>query len=216
MNRTRKAIIGIIIIFVLLWAGTEIYRNRNLEFEYKLHPRHFEINIDYKQYLKEGEVSKEIKKVFEENNISLSEDAKIFEHKSAKSWYLQEGSIKYAIVAMKESIVVYAEMNGGYIKNIEWEDDLLVVEAIMNMEGCPNQELFVNYKINTNTLSFFVSNEKTFIEEIFMQHCSCIECYKLRFKIKNLEKKNYKVLLYKKIFMQKDFLVDEKLISNTK
>lgn len=98
----------------------------------------------------------------------------------------------------------------GDMRNIEWVNNILIVDAIISMDGaCPNQELFAKYKINANTLSLFVSDEKFFIEEIFMDRAKCIGYYAVKFKIKNLEKKDYKVLLYKKRFMTRNLLVDE-------
>ena len=105
----------------------------------------------------------------------------------------------------------------GGIKNIEWIEGILVVEAIVGMGGVgPNSELYAKHKVDANTISLFVSDEKIFIEEIFRNIPQCLGTYEVKFKIKNLEMKDYKILLYKKSFMTENLLVDEKFISDAK
>ena len=228
MNKTKKILIGIIILFVLLWVGTDIYRNRNLDFEYKeydLNTPHFNLSLEYKQYLSDEinedlkkEVPEEIKKVFDENNLFIPHDARMSRFQE-EAWEIRDGVRRYAIRDTGKCLEISDIVQRGRIKSIEWNDNALVVDARVGGTGCDitPYKFTVDYKRVEKSRRLENNMEKNIIYLFVSERTSifspeCIGAYDFRFKIKNLEPKYYTIRLYKKSDLTERgfYLVEEK------
>lgn len=199
-------IIGIVIILILI--SGRIDSSKNLEFEYKIYNTDlFKWSMDYNQYLKEGNVDEELKDVFRYNNVSLSDDARMSKSINENYWEINDNRRRYIIGDITEKqLNVRDDLGGGYIKNIEWKENTLIIDAVMRV-ACDyqNLKLMGDYKVNGDTISLTVSQTKSY----FLKS-RCMGDYGVRFKIKNLEKKDYTILLYQ--VDEGKSLIDEKSI----
>ncbi|MCK4429405.1 MAG: hypothetical protein KAU95_03450, partial [Candidatus Aenigmarchaeota archaeon] len=161
-------------------------------FEYEEYNLRFNISIDYKPYLKEGEVSEELKKAFEENNLFLSDEARIF-RLQGEYWRIINGAEFYVIRDTGKCLKVRSDIHGRGINSIEWNNTVLIVETLITAT-CqdPNHKIIGKYEVDGDTISLIISEE--FYSSVRYQ---CFGIYKVNFKIKNLEKKDYTILLYK-------------------
>jgi len=79
------------------------------------------------------------------------------------------------------------------IKNIRWNNSILIIDSIITATcSDPYHRIIGGYELNGDTISLFISNK--FYSSF---RYSCIGWYNITFKIKNLEQKNYSVLLYR-------------------
>ena len=237
MDRIKKILIGMIIIAVLvitiLFAGEYIgregiikneylegkYIGENFEVEYKECLEGiitlFNMSAEYKQYLKEGEVNEEIKKVFEYNKIPLHDEARMSKLPAEGIWEIEYKLREIKLEDTGEHLKAWTYVyDNNHIKNIEWNDDVLIVDAIVNGVVCDigiNKFTF-DHKVEEDWINLFISERN-------ILGSRCAGAYDFRFKIKNLEKKDYSISLYKRNYYADEkvfFLVDEGIINNTK
>lgn len=98
----------------------------------------------------------------------------------------------------------------NHIKNITWENNVLIIEAVVLPTTCgnPDFKLFGDYKVDGNNISLTVSETTS-----FFFHSKCAGYCNVKFKIKHLKKQNYNILLFT-VMAHRKALVDEKLFIN--
>ena len=228
MNRTRKILIGIIIILIL--TGLYFNKDKNFEFEYEeydVNSYHFNMSLEYKQYLSDEinedikkAVPEEIKKVFEENNLFIPNEARM-SRLQEECWEISDRVRRYAIYDTGKCLEILDIVQRGRIKSIEWNDNEVVVDARLGGTGCDitPYKFTVDYKRVEKSRRLENNMEKNIIYLFVSERTSifspeCIGAYDFRFKIKNLEPKYYTIRLYKKSDENKKgfCLVEEKQI----
>lgn len=207
-------LVGILGIVFIGWCIQE--KPKNFEFEYKEYKEYnvhlFNLSSDYKQYLKEGTVDEKLKNVFEDNNVLLPINARVQQCTNPNYWEINDNGRTYIIgdTSTGKPLEVRDIGRGGYIKNIIWENKVLIIESIVTATcDDPNLKLFGDYKVDENNISLTISETTS-----FFFHYQCAGSYKVKFKIKNLKKQNYNILLFTDVMGQGKLLVDEKLFTN--
>ncbi len=207
MKNNQKILIGTASIVILLISGCieETQPYKNLEFEYEKYNNCFEIEDTYLQYLKEGNLDERIKKVFKQHNYSLYSNAKISLDAQTDCWRIHDNRKSYVICEVTKDVCEY--IGEGYIKDINWDNNTLIIEVILAaICDDPNVKLVGDYKIGSDNISLTVSEVRSFFS---ITHSQCMGYYSVKFKIEKLEKKNYRILLYK-YNEQEKVLIDEK------
>jgi Zn-dependent peptidase ImmA (M78 family)/transcriptional regulator with XRE-family HTH domain len=69
----------------------------------------FSLKLDYKQHLKDGPVSGALRKAFEINNVSLTDEAKITK-KDDTHWNMEDGKMTYNMVDADTQIDIYKQI----------------------------------------------------------------------------------------------------------
>jgi len=94
------------------------------------------------------------------------------------------------------------------IKDIEWDNDVLIIDAIITATcDDPNLIFMGDYKVDGNDISLTVSETKSGYK--------CMGNYDVKFKINNLKKRNYNILLFTDVMGQGKLLIDEKQLNKT-
>ena len=88
----------------------------------------FSLGPEYRQYLEDGKVNDELREAFEDNNKSLSNEAKIFEMEE-KAWEIFDGTESYRIEDTGNELTIR-----GKIKEAEKRDPMRIKKAKEELE----------------------------------------------------------------------------------
>ena len=92
---------------IIILNSTDLNRLDYIPF-YSEEKHLFNLSIEYKEYLKTGEVGDQLRRIFKHNNISLSSNARISKA-SEKNWDINEETMHYMIEEVNKQLVISRE-----------------------------------------------------------------------------------------------------------